>query len=41
VIGPQIYPVDKVTGQLGTQINPCKTCPTPYPLSSGDTTRTP
>jgi hypothetical protein len=41
LIGPKIYPVDKTTGVVGAQIDACKACPTPYGLSSGDTTRSP
>lgn len=36
-----LVPVDKVTGQLGTPINVCITCPTSFPLGSGDSTQTP
>ena len=41
VIDTKIFPIDKVTGQLGVGFDACLACPTPVPLTSGDTTRTP
>jgi hypothetical protein len=40
-VGQNIFPISKTTGQLGTTITPCITCPTPFALQSGDTTRSP
>ncbi len=37
----ELIPIDLVTGQLGTPIPLCKTCPTTYDLLSGDATRLP